>query len=100
MIWVVWTGTRTGLDNEDFGAHICTTKDEVEDAAASMPVRTIYSDGHGLPTADIFDQDRIFFPNKPELRVRGSVEKLAQWRLRKRDLSCIRIGYHGTDLNT
>jgi hypothetical protein len=34
--------------------------------------------------AEIFDQDRIFFPEDPELRVLGSVEKLAQWRHRNR----------------
>lgn len=53
--------------------------------------------------ADIFDQDRIFFPEDPELRVLGSVEKLAQWRHRNRGPAFIRIGrrigYHGTDLN-
>jgi hypothetical protein len=53
--------------------------------------------------ANIFDQDRIFFPEDPELRVLGSTEKLAQWRHRKRGPAFIRIGrrigYHGTDLN-
>ncbi|MGR3551594.1 MerR family transcriptional regulator [Pseudooceanicola sp.] len=53
--------------------------------------------------ADIFYQDRIFFPEDPELRVLGSVEKLAQWRHRNRGPAFIRIGrriaYHGTDLN-
>lgn len=49
-IWVVWTTTRTGLDKEDLGAHIFATKDEAEDAVASMPVGTIYGDGHGFPT--------------------------------------------------
>tara|TARA_R100000544_G_C2226885_1_gene61417 strand:- start:1859 stop:2068 length:210 start_codon:yes stop_codon:yes gene_type:complete len=52
---------------------------------------------------DIFDQDRIFFPEDPELRVLGSVEKLAQWRHRNQGPAFIRIGrrigYHGTDLN-
>lgn len=51
----------------------------------------------------IFDQDRIFFPEDPELRVLGTVEKLAQWRHRNRGPAFIRIGrrigYHGTDLN-
>ena len=51
----------------------------------------------------IFDQDRIFFPEDPELRVFGSTEKLAQWRHRRRGPAFIRIGrrigYHGTDLN-
>ncbi|WP_323765502.1 helix-turn-helix domain-containing protein [Marinovum sp.] len=53
--------------------------------------------------ADIFDQDRIFFPEDLELRVLGSVEKLAQWRHRNRGPAFIRIGrriaYHGSDLN-
>ncbi len=53
--------------------------------------------------ADIFDQDRIFFPEDSELRVLGTVEKLAQWRHRNRGPAFIRIGrrigYHGTDLN-
>ncbi|MDP2492576.1 MerR family transcriptional regulator [Shimia thalassica] len=52
---------------------------------------------------EIFDQDRIFFPDDPELRVLGTVEKLAQWRHRNRGPAFIRIGrrigYHGTDLN-
>lgn len=53
--------------------------------------------------ADIFDSDRIFFPEDPEMRVLGSTEKLAQWRHRSRGPAFIRIGrrigYHGTDLN-
>lgn len=53
---------------------------------------------------DIFDQDRIFFADDPELRVLGTVEKLAQWRHRNRGPAWIRIGrrigYHGTDLNS
>ena len=53
--------------------------------------------------ACIFDQDRIFFPEDSELRVLGSVEKLAQWRHRNRGPAFMRIGrrigYHGTDLN-
>ncbi|MEV8468755.1 hypothetical protein AB0T83_18500 [Fluviibacterium sp. DFM31] len=51
--------------------------------------------------ADIFDSDRVFFPEDPELRVLGSTEKLAQWRHRNRGPAFIRIGrriaYHGTD---
>ena len=51
----------------------------------------------------IFDEDRIFFPEDPEMRLLGSVEKLAQWRHRNRGPAFIRIGrrigYHGTDLN-
>jgi hypothetical protein len=53
--------------------------------------------------ADIFDCDRMFFPEDPELRVLGSIEKLAQWRHRRVGPAFIRIGrrigYHGTDLN-
>ena len=53
--------------------------------------------------ADIYDNDRIFFPEDPELRVLGTVEKLAQWRHRNRGPAFIRIGrrigYHGSDLN-
>lgn len=53
--------------------------------------------------ADIYDQNRIYFPEDAELRVLGSVEKLAQWRHRNRGPAFMRIGrrigYHGTDLN-
>ena len=53
--------------------------------------------------ADIFDCNRMYFPEDPELRVFGSTEKLAQWRHRKVGPAFIRIGrrigYHGTDLN-
>ena len=53
--------------------------------------------------AEIIDQDRIFFPTDKELRVLGSIEKLAQWRHRNRGPAFIRIGrrigYHGADLN-
>lgn len=53
--------------------------------------------------ADIYDNDRIFFPENPEMRVLGTIEKLAQWRHRNRGPAFIRIGrrigYHGTDLN-
>jgi len=56
-----------------------------------------------MSMVDIFVQDRIFFPEDPELRVLGTVEKLAQWRHRNRGPAFIRIGrrigYHGTDLN-
>ena len=52
---------------------------------------------------EIYDQDRIFFPEDPELRVLGSVAKLAQWRRRMRGPAFIRIGrrigYYGSDLN-
>ncbi|MEP0950460.1 MAG: MerR family transcriptional regulator [Paracoccaceae bacterium] len=51
----------------------------------------------------VYDLDRMYFPEDPELRVLGSVEKLAQWRHRNRGPAFIRIGrrigYHGTDLN-
>jgi hypothetical protein len=54
--------------------------------------------------ANIFDQDRIYFPEDPELRVLGDREKLAQWRHRMTGPAFIRIGrrigYHGTDLNS
>lgn len=50
-----------------------------------------------------FNSGRIYFPEDPELRVLGSVEKLAQWRHRNRGPAFMRIGrrigYHGTDLN-
>ena len=53
--------------------------------------------------AKIFDEDRIFFPEDPEMRVFGSVEKLAQWRHRNFGPPFMRfgrrIGYHGVDLN-
>ncbi|MCZ4258142.1 MerR family transcriptional regulator [Sulfitobacter sp. G21635-S1] len=51
----------------------------------------------------IFDDDRVFFPEDPELRVFGAIEKLAQWRHRNRGPAFIRIGrrigYFGADLN-
>ena len=54
--------------------------------------------------AKIFDADRIHLPEDPEMRVFGSIEKLAQWRHRMCGPAFIRIGrrigYHGTDLNT
>lgn len=53
--------------------------------------------------ADIFDHDRIFFAEDPEMRIFGSTEKLAQWRHRMTGPAFIRIGrrigYHGSDLN-
>ncbi len=53
--------------------------------------------------ANIFDCERRYFPEDPELRVLGSIEKLAQWRHRNVGPAFIRIGrrigYHGTDLN-
>jgi hypothetical protein len=52
----------------------------------------------------IYDDNRIFFPADAELRVLGSIEKLAQWRHRNTGPAFIRIGrrigYHGTDLNS
>jgi hypothetical protein len=51
----------------------------------------------------IFDEDRIYFPEDAEMRVFGSIEKLAQWRHRNRGPAFIRIGrrigYHGADLH-
>ncbi len=56
-----------------------------------------------MNTIHIFDDDRVFFPEDSEMRVFGTVEKLAQWRHRNRGPAFIRIGrrigYHGTDLN-
>ena len=53
--------------------------------------------------ASIFDANRMYFPEDPEMRVFGSIEKLAQWRHRITGPAFIRIGrrigYHGTDLN-
>lgn len=53
--------------------------------------------------ANIYDEDRIFFPEDPELRVLGSIELLAQWRHRNRGPAFMRIGrrigYQGCDLN-
>ena len=53
--------------------------------------------------ANIFDDNRVFFPEDPEMRIFGSIEKLAQWRHRMTGPAFIRIGrrigYHGTDLN-
>ena len=52
---------------------------------------------------NIYDEDRVFFPEDDEMRLLGSVEKLAQWRHRRAGPAFIRIGrrigYHGTDLN-
>ena len=56
-----------------------------------------------MNTIHIFDDDRVFFPEDSEMRVFGTIEKLAQWRHRNRGPAFIRIGrrigYHGTDLN-
>lgn len=53
--------------------------------------------------ANIFDADRIYFPEDPEMNVFGDRLKLAQWRHRKRGPAFVRIGrrigYHGSDLN-
>ena len=52
---------------------------------------------------DIFDVDRIYFPDVPEMRVFGTIEKLVQWRHRMCGAAFFRIGrwigYNGTDLN-
>ena len=42
--------------------------------------------------ANIYDDDRIFFPEDPEMRVLGTIELLAQWRHRNRGPAFIRIG--------
>lgn len=56
-----------------------------------------------MQTTPILDSDRIFFPEDVEMRIFGSIEKLAQWRHRNRGPAFIRIGrrigYHGADLN-
>lgn len=53
--------------------------------------------------ASILDDDRVYFPEDPEMRIFGSITKLAQWRHLRRGPAFIRIGrrigYHGTDLN-
>ena len=53
--------------------------------------------------AKVFDDDRVYFPEDPEMRIFGNREKLAQWRHRMTGPAFIRIGrrigYHGTDLN-
>ena len=53
--------------------------------------------------ANIFQADRIYFPDDPEMRVFGPTAKLAQWRHRMCGPAFIRIGrrigYHGADLN-
>lgn len=51
----------------------------------------------------IYDESRIYFPEDKEMRILGTVEKLAQWRHYNRGPAYIRIGrkvgYHGEDLN-
>jgi hypothetical protein len=51
----------------------------------------------------VYEDGRIFFPEDRELRVLGTIAKLAQWRHRNTGPAFIRIGrrigYHGTDLN-
>lgn len=51
----------------------------------------------------IYDDDRIYFPDDPELRVLGDRDKLAQWRHRMTGPAFVRIGrrigYFGSDLN-
>ena len=53
--------------------------------------------------ANIYDDERIFFPEDPELRVLSSTEKLAQLRHRNTGPAFVRIGrrigYFGNDLN-
>ena len=54
--------------------------------------------------ANVFNDDRVYFPEDPEMQLLGNREKLAQWRHRMCGPAFIRIGrrigYHGTDLNT
>ncbi|MGC1506423.1 MAG: MerR family transcriptional regulator [Sulfitobacter sp.] len=53
--------------------------------------------------ANIYDDDRIYFSEDPELEVIGSREKRAQWRHRNTGPAFVRIGrrigYFGSDLN-
>ena len=53
--------------------------------------------------ANIFDADRMYFPEDPEMRVFGSIEKLAQCRHRNMGPAFMRIGRgigcYGADLN-
>ena len=54
--------------------------------------------------ANIFDDDRVYFPEDPEMRVFGSPQKLAQWAHRRFGPAWVKIGrrraYFGSDLNT
>lgn len=51
----------------------------------------------------VFDNDRLYFPEGSELRLFGTGDKLAQWRHRRRGPAFLRIerriAYHGSDLN-
>lgn len=51
----------------------------------------------------ILDDDRVYFPEDPEMRIFGSVEKLAQWRHKRIGPAYYKLGrriaYSGTDLN-
>lgn len=53
--------------------------------------------------ANVFNDDRVYFPQDPEMQLLGNREKLAQWRHRMSGPAFIRIGrriaYHGADLN-
>jgi len=53
---------------------------------------------------NIFDDDRIYFPEDEEMRVLGSREKLAQWRHRMTGPAWVkigrRVGYFGSDINS
>ncbi len=53
--------------------------------------------------ANVFNDDRVYFPEDSEMQLLGNREKLAQWRHRMCGPAFIRIGrriaYHGADLN-
>lgn len=52
---------------------------------------------------NIFDPGTLYFPDDKEMRVFGSVDKLAQWRHRGRGPAYVKAGrsitYLGADLN-
>lgn len=53
--------------------------------------------------ANIFDNDRIYFPEDQEMRVFGSTAKLSQWAHRRTGPAWVKIGrrraYFGSDLS-
>ncbi|WP_171208765.1 MULTISPECIES: MerR family transcriptional regulator [unclassified Ruegeria] len=42
--------------------------------------------------ANVFNDDRVYFPEDPEMQLLGNREKLAQWRHRMCGPAFIRIG--------
>ncbi len=42
--------------------------------------------------ANVFNDDRVYFPDDPEMQLLGNREKLAQWRHRMCGPAFIRIG--------